>query len=87
MVKQKLLDSARDTMRRKDPSYRTEQVYIYWMRKVYRKWLLTAPTKESVTTSRTGGLIRNNKLLMFIRLNRDNCNYFLSFAIISSTSS
>jgi len=32
MVKQKLLDMARDTMRRKHLSYRTEQAYIYWMR-------------------------------------------------------
>jgi integron integrase len=32
MVKQKLLDTARDTMRRKHLSYRTEQAYIYWMR-------------------------------------------------------
>ena len=33
MVKQKLLDMARDTLRRKHLSYRTEQVYIHWMRK------------------------------------------------------
>lgn len=33
MVKQKLLDIARDTLRRKHLSYRTEQAYIYWMRK------------------------------------------------------
>jgi hypothetical protein len=32
MVKQKLLDTARDTMRRKHLSYRTEQAYVYWMR-------------------------------------------------------
>jgi hypothetical protein len=33
MVKRKLLDMARDTLRRKHLSYRTEQTYIYWMRK------------------------------------------------------
>jgi len=33
MVKQKLLGIARDTLRRKHLSYRTEQAYIYWMRK------------------------------------------------------
>jgi len=33
MVKRKLLDIARDTLRRKHLSYRTEQAYIYWMRK------------------------------------------------------
>lgn len=33
MVKQKLLDMARDTLRRKHLSYRTEQANIYWMKK------------------------------------------------------
>ena len=33
MVKQKLLDVARDTLLRKHLSYRTERTYIYWMRK------------------------------------------------------
>ena len=32
MVKQKLLDVARDTLLRKHLSYCTEQNYIYWMR-------------------------------------------------------
>jgi hypothetical protein len=34
MVKLNLLDFARDTMRRKHLSYRTEQAYIYWIRKL-----------------------------------------------------
>lgn len=33
MVKQKLLDLARDTIRTKHLSYRTEQAYVYWIRK------------------------------------------------------
>ena len=33
MVKQKLLDLARDTIRTRHLSYRTEQAYIYWIRK------------------------------------------------------
>jgi hypothetical protein len=33
MVKQKLLEVARDMLRRKHLSYRTEQAYICWMRK------------------------------------------------------
>jgi site-specific recombinase XerD len=33
MVKQKLLDQARDTIRTRHMSYRTEQAYLYWMKK------------------------------------------------------
>lgn len=33
MVKQKLLDQARDVIRTRHLSYRTEQAYLYWMRK------------------------------------------------------
>jgi len=33
MVRQKLLDQARDTIRIRHLSYRTEQAYLYWMKK------------------------------------------------------
>ena len=55
MVNQKLLDSARDTMRRKHLSYRTEQAQATYPCKDVLgsfqtksgKGLLTEPTKES----------------------------------------
>jgi hypothetical protein len=57
MVKQKLLDFARDTLRRKHLSYRTKQAYIYWMRKFiwtlarrrtqFRAWLTSVSRREA----------------------------------------
>ena len=52
MVKQKLLDVARDALRRKHLSYRTEHAYIYWM----GKFILFHGKRHPITLARGSSL-------------------------------